>query len=453
MAELCSRWIAEVVQGHHHGAEQLCTHVITDSRKPCNGALFVALVGERFDGHQFLAAAHAHGAVAALVQHPVAASTLTQIVVPDTLAALGQLATAWRQQQYHHPLIALTGSNGKTTLKEMLRAILSPVGPTLATEGNLNNHIGVPLTLLRLEPQHRYAVIEMGANHPGEIAYLTELALPDVAIVNNAGPCHLEGFVDLPGVARAKGEIYRGLSVNGCAIINADDEFASYWRTLYQGRCIDFGFHAEAAVRGETLSNGQLRLHWQGQTVDITLALLGVHNQRNALAAAAAALALGLDLATIAHGLQQMQPVGGRLQTLRTATGAVLINDSYNANPASLAAALDSVSAQPRWLILGDMGELGADSLLWHAKAGAWARDKGYARLFALGERSLAAVNAFGTGAQHFSSADALAEALQHALAAQHTEVPTLLIKGSRSMRLERIVDALIPTLGTGEPH
>ncbi|HXH03909.1 MAG TPA: UDP-N-acetylmuramoyl-tripeptide--D-alanyl-D-alanine ligase [Candidatus Competibacteraceae bacterium] len=443
---------ARLLDGELIGADRAFSAVVSDSRQLVEGALFVALRGERFDGHDFVAAAAGRGAVAALVERRLELA-LPQLRVADTLAALGRLGAAWRQG-FRGPLVALTGSNGKTTLKEMVRAILAVRGPVLATQGNLNNHIGVPLTLLRLQDEHQYAVLEMGANHPGEIAYLTALARPDVAVVNNAGPCHLEGFGDLDGVARGKGEIFQGLGERGVAVVNADDAYAAYWRGLNAGRRIlDFGLERPAAVRGELLGEeGGVRLHWQGQAVDIRLPLPGVHNVRNALAAAAAALAVGCSLDEIRQGLEAVQGVAGRLQRLTTAEGAVLINDSYNANPASLAAALATVRGEPRWLVLGDMAELGPDAAQWHARAGAEARAHGYCRLFALGEHSRRAVATFGAGAAHYASAEELGAALRQALA-ETSEQPTILLKGSRSMRLERIVQALLPAEALGATH
>ena len=288
---------AGLLDGEATGADVAFTAVSTDSRQLSAGALFVALTGPNFDGHDFIAVARERGAVAALVSRPVA-DPLPQLRVADTRLALGQLAAAWRSR-FTGPLIALTGSNGKTTLKEMIAAILRVRGPTLATEGNLNNDIGVPLTLLRLNGEHACAVIEMGANHPGEIAYLTDLARPDVAIINNAGPCHLEGFGDLAGVARAKGEIFQGLRPNGVAVINRDDEYADYWVGLNPGRrIVDCGLDRPAAVRGEILdsASNRFRLSVDGGEIAIQLPLPGRHNVRNALAAAAAALAVGATL-------------------------------------------------------------------------------------------------------------------------------------------------------------
>lgn len=436
---------ARLLQGEYHGDDVTFDAVGIDSRRLPVGALFVALPGAHADGHDFLAAARAQGAAAALVSRLVD-DPLPQLRVADTRLALGRLAAAWRMR-FTGPLIALTGSNGKTTLKEMLAAVLSQRGSTLATAGNLNNDLGVPLTLLRLRGEHGYAVIEMGANHHGEIAYLTALARPDVAILNNAGPCHLEGFGDITGVARAKGEIFQGLSAAGVAVINRDDPHADYWLGLNSARrVIDFGLDQPAAVSGQILdaARNRFRLVTSAGAIDINLPLPGRHNVRNALAAAAAALAVGATLDEIRAGLEDLQTVGGRMQALPGRHGGAVIHDAYNANPASLAAALAAVSVEPgrKWLVLGDMRELGplADEL--HAQSGREARAAGFERLYGLGEHSAAAVQAFGSGAVHFATVEALVTALEHDLQ-DAGPAPLVLIKGSRGMRMERVVAAL----------
>ena len=444
------REAACLLNGEASGADVVFTTVSTDSRQLSVGALFVALTGPNFDGHDFIAAARERGAVAALVSRPVA-DPLPQLRVADTRLALGQLAAAWRSR-FTGMLVALTGSNGKTTLKEMIAAILRVRGPTLATEGNLNNDIGVPLTLLRLNGEHAHAVIEMGANHPSEIAYLTGLAQPDVAIINNAGPCHLEGFGDVAGVARAKGEIFQGLGPKGVAVINRDDEYADYWVGLNPGRRImDFGLDRPAMVRGEILdaASNRFRLSTTMEEITVRLPLTGRHNVRNALAAAAAALAVGATLEDIRRGLESLREVGGRLQHLPGRHGGAVIHDAYNANPASLAAALAAVGARPgrKWLVLGDMRELGSAADAWHARSGSEARVAGFERLYALGEHSRAAVAAFGTGAAHFEDVDALVADLNRDLH-QDGEPAVVLVKGSRGMRMERVVTALM----AGEP-
>ena len=445
LSPLCLREAARLLDGEASGADVAFTTVSTDSRQLSAGALFVALTGPNFDGHAFVAVARERGAVAALVNRPVT-DPLPQLRVADTRLALGRLAGGWRSR-FTGPLIALTGSNGKTTLKEMIAAILRIRGPTLATEGNLNNDIGVPLTLLRLNGDHACAVIEMGANHPGEIAYLTGLARPDVAIINNAGPCHLEGFGDVAGVARAKGEIFQGLKPDGVAVINRDDEYADDWIGLNPGRrIVDFGLDRPAVVRGEMLDSAvnRFRLSVEGNEMVIQLPVPGRHNVRNALAAAAAALAVGATLADIRRGLESLRGVGGRLQRLPGRHGGAVIHDAYNANPASLAAALEAVGAGPgrKWLVLGDMRELGPAADALHARSGCEARSAGFERLYALGEHSRSAVAAFGAGGAHFEDVDTLVADLNHDLR-QGGEPAVVLVKGSRGMRMERVVAAL----------
>ncbi|MER2601026.1 MAG: UDP-N-acetylmuramoyl-tripeptide--D-alanyl-D-alanine ligase [Candidatus Competibacter phosphatis] len=434
------------------GVDGVFATVGTDSRRLPADALFVALSGPNFDGHEFIAAARQQGARAALVSRWVT-DPLPQLRVADTRLALGRLAASWRTR-FTGPLIALTGSNGKTTLKEMLAAILRRRGSTLATEGNLNNDIGVPLTLLRLNAEHGYAVIEMGANHHGEIAYLTGLARPDVAIINNAGPCHLEGFGDVAGVARAKGEIFQGLSATGVAIVNRDDPHADDWIGLNPGRrIVDFGLDRPAAVGARVLdaATNRFRLIVPAGEMEIRLPLPGRHNIRNALAAAAGALAAGATLDDIRQGLESLHDVGGRLQRLRGRHGGTVIHDAYNANPASLAAALHTVGAGPgrKWLVLGDMRELGPVASELHAQSGQEARTTGFERLYALGEHSRAAAAAFGEDGRHFTDLEALVDALSSDLE-HHVEPPTILIKGSRGMRMERVVAVLAEPEETG---
>ena len=443
------REAAHALDGEWSGDDAVFTAVSTDTRQLSPGALFVALTGPNFDGHDFVAVARERGACAALISRPVD-DPLPQMRVADTRLALGRLAATWRTR-FRHPLIALTGSNGKTTLKEMIAAILRVRGATLATEGNLNNDIGVPLTLLRLNGKQAYAVIEMGANHPGEIAYLTDLVRPDVAIINNAGPCHLEGFGDVAGVARSKGEIFQGLGPNGVAIINRDDPYADDWIALNPGRrIVDFGLDAPAAVSGQILdaTTHHFRLITEDGQIEIRLPVPGRHNIRNALAAAAAALTVGATLDEVRQGLESLRGVGGRMQRLPGWHGGAVIHDAYNANPASLAAALQAVGAEPgrKWLVLGDMRELGPAADELHARSGQEARASGFERLYALGEHSRAAVRAFGGGGEHFATVEALAAALDCALQ-NSGEPPLVLVKGSRGMRMERVVAALA-TLG-----
>ena len=431
--------VAQMTGGVLHGQDVAVTRVERDSRAVQAGDLFIALHGERFDAHDFLpqVAGKASGAV---VSRYVDAA-IPQVVVDDVRLALGRLAAAWRQQ-YQQPVVGLTGSNGKTTLKEMLTAILSLKGQTLATLGNLNNDIGMPLTLLRLRASDQYAVIEMGANHFGEIDYLTRIACPDVAVLNNAGAAHLEGFGDIAGVARAKGEIFNGLGAAGIAVINADDTYADYWQSLNpQRKVLRFGMDNAADVQGFTDADNQFYLQAQGQTLAVNLQLLGRHNQMNALAAAAAALALNVPLATIVQGLGCLQPVKGRLCPKQGTHGGLVIDDTYNANPTSTAAAVAVLAGLKgkKMLILGDMGELGETGEQLHAAIGQQAAVLGVDEMYTLGSLSAAASAAFGAKGYAFNDLESLLAAAQPALhAGTH-----VLVKGSRSARMERVVDAL----------
>ncbi|WP_211234047.1 UDP-N-acetylmuramoyl-tripeptide--D-alanyl-D-alanine ligase [Chitinilyticum litopenaei] len=427
---------------------QAFARVTTDSRALQPGDLFVALKGERFDAHDFVPAALAGGAAAALVDHAVP-DCAPQLVVKDTLQGLGQLAHYWRGLHDDTPLIAITGSNGKTSVKEMCASIFAAAAGDAAavhaTQGNLNNHIGLPLTVLGMRAEHRYVVAEMGMNHFGEIDYLTRIARPDVALVNNAGAAHLEALGSVAGVARAKGEIFAGLKADGVAIINADDEFAPLWRELAgPWRQLSFGLGAEADIGARALASDALTSRFElvigGATASVTLAVPGQHNVRNALAAAACAHALGVPLATIAQGLTAWQGVKGRLQRKLAANGATVLDDSYNANPDSMKAAIDVLAGIPgdTILVLGDMGEVGSDAPQRHAEIGAYARDKHIAALFTLGEHMAETARAFGS--THFATLAELLAALD-ARCAPHS---TVLVKGSRFMKMERVADALV---------
>lgn len=434
---------ARVLKGTLHGADVTFTGLSTDTRTLSQGNLFVALQGPNFDGHDYLQQAQHEGAVAAAVSH-IVESPLPQLEVADTRVALGRLAAYWRSR-FDLPVVAVTGSNGKTTVREMIAAILRPCGETLVTRGNLNNDIGVPLTLSGLSTVHRYAVIELGANHPGEIAGLTDIVKPTVAVVNNAAAAHLEGFGDLDGVARAKGELFEHLSDEATCVINADDTYAGLWRSLAgTRRVITFGLEAEADVSASwqgDLDGSDVRLQTPSGDVAFRLPLPGRHNVMNALAASAVAVALELSPETIARGLSSMQAVGGRWQPCRGLQGARLIDDTYNANPGSLAVALELLanSRDECWLVLGDMGELGAAGEALHRQMGEQARDAGLRYLFALGSLASAAAEAFGAGGEVFESLDDLVSCLREQL---HPSV-TLLVKGSRAMRMERVIDAL----------
>jgi UDP-N-acetylmuramoyl-tripeptide--D-alanyl-D-alanine ligase len=423
--------------------------VSTDSRKVVPGSLFVALRGERFDGHDHVAAAFAGGAVAALVERELP-GVGPLLVVDDTVHALGRLAAAWRAR-HDLPLIGITGSTGKTTVKEMTAAILGRRGPVLATRGNLNNHIGLPLTLLELGSAHLAAVIEMGANHAGEIAYLAGLARPSVGMVTNAGPVHLEGFGTVEGVARAKGEMFSALGAGGTAVINADDPHAGIWYELAADRrTLTFGIEADADVTTdpdaiEARDGAQPRQRFPLVTplgtVEVTLPFAGRHNVANALAAAAATLVAGADLDAVRDGLGATPTVPGRLQGVTGPGGSLIIDDTYNANPTAFAAAIELLASRPgrRWMAVGDMAELGEDAPRWHAWVGEQARARGIDRLLAVGELAVRAAEAFGTDGEAYPDQEALVGALRGDLGAG----VTLLVKGSRSAHMERVVAAL----------
>jgi len=441
--------LARVTGGRLEGANAAFDAVSTDSRTLERGALFVALAGERYDAHDFVRQAAERGCSGALVSRRVEAA-VPQVVVDDTLAALTEFARAWRRD-WRGTVVGITGSNGKTTVKEMTGAILGACGPCLVTQGNLNNHIGVPLTLARLELQHRYAVIEMGANHRGEIAHLASIAAPDVGLVINAGPAHLEGFGGIEGVARGKGEMFEALGVEGTAVINADDRFAAFWHGLARAarRVSTFGMREQADFMASGLATrvgddsfaADFELHTPMGARRVSIALAGDHNVMNALAAAAAAAAAGAGLDAIEAGLASVRPVAGRLRLRPALNGARLLDDSYNANPGSVRAGLASLAALPgeHWLVLGEMRELGADSARLHAEIGALARESGVARLLATGDDSRHAVEAYGAGGQWFAGVDDLIATARSGLGAG----VTVLVKGSRSNRLERVADAL----------
>ncbi|MGH8135200.1 MAG: UDP-N-acetylmuramoyl-tripeptide--D-alanyl-D-alanine ligase [Steroidobacteraceae bacterium] len=444
--------IAAITGGRLAGADGSCAGVSIDSRTIKPGELFFALRGERFDGHAFIAAAAGRGAAGAVVEK-AGDVPIPQIVVQDAVAALGKFALAWRERSTA-TVIGVGGSNGKTTTKELLASILAGAGPTLATRGNLNNHLGVPLTLLRLGPAHRFAVIEMGANHPGEIAALARLARPAIALVTNAGDEHLEGFGDLAGVAAAEGEMFTALAETGVAVINADDPFHELWQKMARGaRLIRFGIDSAGEVRamgvqGRIESGAfitQFTLAIGDAEARVRLHLAGRHNVMNALGAAAAAHAAGVSMALIAAGLERVHPVNGRLQLKAGPRGSWLIDDSYNANPSSVRAGIDVLCSLPgeHWLVLGEMAELGTHTDASHTGVGDYARRAGVSRLFAVGAAARLVVAAFGARGSWFEDAGRLADAVAAGLDAG----VTVLIKGSRVNRLERVVDRLLQPL------
>ncbi len=427
------------------GADVAITAVSTDSRNLPAGCLFVALKGPRFDGHAYAAKALEQGAAAVMVNASAQLNVSPALVVDDTLQALGRLA-GWHRGQMPAKVGAITGSNGKTTVKEMLASILAVEAGTeavLATAGNLNNDIGMPLTLLKLTPAHRYAAIEMGMNHPGEIDYLTRIARPDVALVNNALRAHLEGLGSIEAVARAKGEIYAGLQDDGIAIVNADDPHADLWRGLAGShKVMSFGFAENADVR--ILPGAQLALQTPQGRIEATLQIPGEHNLSNAAAAASLALALGIAPASISQGLASCSGIKGRLQAHACILGASLIDDTYNANPDSVLAAIQVLAARPgtRILVLGDMGELGPNAAELHREVGERAKAAGIDRLLCLGELTLNTVTAFGQGAMHFERIEELLAEIECALAPD----VTVLVKGSRFMQMERVVKSFVET-------
>jgi UDP-N-acetylmuramoyl-tripeptide--D-alanyl-D-alanine ligase len=422
----------------------------SDSRNIAQQELFFALKGENFDGHSYAEQALKQGACAVVISD-TACKARPAILVKDTLLALGVLAKSWRNT-FTLPVIAITGSNGKTTVKEMLTSILkaasnksdSKPDAVLATVGNLNNHIGMPMTLLKIRKEHAFAVIEMGMNHLGEIDYLTHIAQPNVTLINNAGTAHIGELGSRDNIAKAKGEIFAGLSDDGIAVINADDDYADYWKSLNGGKkIITFGLNKSADVSATfTEKDGiyQINLSTPNGQVTCNLSVLGKHNISNALAASAAALALGISNANIASGLSSMQAVYGRLQRKAGFNGAVLIDDTYNANPDSMKAAIDVLATHKNSIfVMGDMAELGEDAPQMHADVGLYAKQKSIEQFFAFGDLSEKASQAFGEKAQHFSSLENLAESLKK----QMKQGVTVLVKGSRFMQMERVVSLI----------
>ena len=447
---------ARACGGTLQGTDCFYKSVSSDTRTLSPGDLFIALRGPRYNANEFVGAALAAGAAGALVDaaQPVG---IPQIVVRDTQVALEKAANSWRRQ-FSIPVVGVAGSNGKTTTKEMTAAILGAAGECLATRGNLNNHIGVPLTIFRLDSAHRYAVIEMGSNHAGDVAALLEIAEPTVGLITNAGAEHLEGFGSIEGVARAEGEMVAGLAPTATAVINADDEFADLWRNSTPARLVTFAVQKAADFTATDVKTSvdaegfltRFNLVCPQGRVAIELRMGGRHNVANALAAAAAATAAGAKLEHVAAGLGAVRAVAGRLQFKMTASGAWLIDDSYNANPSSVRAGIEVLASLegPKWLVLGDMAELGEFAESSHTEIGHFARQHGIERLLATGQLAALAVESFGRGGQWFADASALAEALRTAPADVR-----MLIKGSRINRLERVVDALVGSPGQAGGH
>lgn len=449
MISLSCKEINQILNGEMTGTDVMINSVSTDSRKISPGELFIALKGPNFDGSAFVADVKAKGAVAVVVEQPVA-EDITQIIVRDTRLALGQLAAAVKARLAPKTL-AVTGSAGKTTVKEMMAAILSRRGQVLSTQGNFNNDIGVPLTMLRLTEQHDYAVLELGANHQGEIAYTTTLAKPDVAMITNVAASHLEGFGDLYGVARAKGEIFNAITEQGLAIIPQDSEYRDYWLQRLAGKQV-VSFSADnptADYRAENIAlNSQgcagFELICPSGRQFVQLTIPGKHNVVNALTAAAACIAVGASLSDIQLGLAQMQAVKGRTNIQMITPQLRLIDDTYNANVESVKAAIDLLASYAGYqvLILGDMAELGADARLYHEEIGLYAKKSGINLLFTLGVLSQSASDLFNGQGAHFSSRQALLQRLMPIVSEQQ-EV-TLLVKGSRSAKMELVVQDLL---------
>ncbi|WP_427047024.1 UDP-N-acetylmuramoyl-tripeptide--D-alanyl-D-alanine ligase [Halomonas casei] len=426
-------------------AEVLISSIVIDSRKIEPGCLFVALKGPTFDGHDFVKHAYELGAAAALVDTPID-SDLPQLVCPDTRLGIGLLAGAHRQT-WHGVLVAVTGNSGKTSVKEMCAALLAPLGDVLATQGNLNNDIGAPLTLLGLAPSHAAAVIELGANHLGEIAWTVHMAKPDVALITNVTGAHVGEFGGMGQIAQAKSEVLDGLSENGTAIVNRDDRYFSFWAARNAPRrLVSFGFHSLADVSASALScdpQGRyaFTLMHNGEALGrVQLRLLGKHNVSNALAAAAAALVLGVTAEQVVERLQSLQTLAGRLAVVPGLRGANVLDDTYNANPGAVKAALDTLASfpAPRWCALGAMGELGSESDALHAEIGRYAAALGIDELLTLGEAARTASDAFGRGL-HFNDHEALTRHVTNTLPPD----TTLLVKGSRSAGMEHVVKAL----------
>ena len=420
--------------------------VSSNSQTVAAGNLFVALRGERFDAHDFLSQVATRGAAAVVAERVPNDFSLPALIVPDTRHALGQIAQVWRRR-FAVPVVGVTGSNGKTTVKEMIASIFAAAygqNNYLSTRGNLNNEIGVPLTLFRLEAQHRAAVIEMGMNHPGEITRLAEIAEPTVGLVNNAQREHQEFMASVAAVAEENGAVIRGLAETGCAIFSGDEEYTSLWQR-YAGKrkVVRFGLDASCDISAQWQSEdfgSLINISASGTTFNVHLSAPGVHNVRNALAACAAAIAVGIDAPSIVRGLEAFAPVAGRLQRKTATNGALVIDDTYNANPDSVRAAIDVLAAAPapRTLVLGDMGEVGSEGVAFHEEIGAYAHAHHIDRLFTLGTLARHATQAFGQGAVHFDDMDKLTAVI--------TGVPagaSILVKGSRFMQMERVVSHL----------
>ena len=435
--------IATVVGGVHFGKKNWIRGLSTDSRTLREGDLFVALRGERFDGHAYIEAAKLKGACAAIVDKKVN-TELTQVVVKDTEQALGRLSAYWRNQ-FQLPLVAVTGSCGKTTVKEMIGVMLGTKAKTMVSKGNFNNAIGLPLSLFKLEKQHKFAVVEIGMNQVGEILYLSNLARPTVSVITNAGPAHLQYLNSVEQVAKEKGSIIGGMDEQGTAVLNGDDKYYEYWKQLAGPRkVISYGFSDKVDLTAHYeigKSSVRLALSTPIGCFDAHINLLGAHNVANALAAAAVGIALGLSERHIIEGLNKVSAVKGRLQIRQHKFGGRLIDDTYNANPASTEAAINFLSKLngDRRLVVGDMFELGSNDIQFHKEVGQRAKHAGISRLYCLGNLSEFAAKAFGQGASHYRNKRDLLSKLESEI----DEYTTVLVKGSRGMKMEEVTDHL----------
>ena len=443
--QLPLKQIAEIVSADMPIVDVTVTGAVIDSRKVTPGDLFIAFKGEHVDGHEYVAKARESGAVAALVSE-YQDDELPQIKVDDVRVAFAQIARAWLAE-CKAKVVAITGSNGKTSLKEMVKAILAEVGTVSATQGNLNNDLGVPLTVCRIDKNDDYAVIEMGTNHPGEIAYLMSIVSPDVSVINNIAAAHLEGLGSEEGIAREKGSIYEGLKQNGVAVVNADMPYDSIWQPLIADRkTIRFALQNNADIYAEYIqpepASSHFLVHIDGVNHHMTLPLPGLHNVSNALAAIAVSVALDIPVDAVVRGLNKIQAVPHRLQMRKGLSDSRLIDDTYNANPGSYLRALETLAGfqEPRWLVLGDFGELGEEADAIHQTMGLQAKSAGVTTLFTVGEKSQLAAAAFGDNAIHFEDVQTLQQLLQNTLTAD----VTCLIKGSRFMQLDKLADALV---------
>jgi UDP-N-acetylmuramoyl-tripeptide--D-alanyl-D-alanine ligase len=441
--------INTIVGGELLGANVPINKISIDTRTLQSGDLYIAIKGENFDGNDFVAQAEAAGAAAVLLGEEIN-TVVPKLVVKDTRTALADLARAARQKSAL-PVCGITGSNGKTTVKEMIATILAVNAEVLSTQGNFNNDIGVPLTLLRLEQKHQYVVVEMGANHPGEIRYTGRIAKPDVAVITNVGEAHIEGFGDIAGVAKAKSELIQSLGENGIAILNADDDFFEFWQNISGNRkVISFGLSENADISASDINSRiedkqfitEFTLRTTDDDVAMRTSLAGKHNVVNALAAAAACIAMGVSLKQIQQGLAKVKPVAGRLEPLLGGKGNIIINDSYNANPSSLKVALDvlKLCAGESWVVLGAFAELGKASNKIHAELGGLIKSSNVVRLLAVGSDAESTANTFGKGALFFQTQSALIETLLNEI----TGKETLLVKGSRAQQMEKVTEALL---------